>query len=336
MAPIDPKLLRQIFFLGILFILGGILFKELSFLVSPTIGAFTLAILLKRPMHYLTKTKKRSKPFAATMLMLGTFIMLIGSIASSIALVSPHIQISLEANHLQSILQNIDGLLQKYTGMEILTPDLISSFSSNAQSIVQNILSSTFDMLIGISFMYLFLYFLLFYVDSIEHALASVMPFSNKNQKIFIKRLYQLVVGNALSIPLVIFTQGIFAAFGYWIFGVDAALTLGLLTGLASVIPVIGTMFVWIPIGLYFIGFGSVWTGVWILAYGLIVVGSVDNFARSLFQYQLSHIHPLTSILGVMVGTSLFGLVGVIFGPILISIFILLVKIYREEMGIVK
>ncbi len=67
------------------------------------------------------------------------------------------------------------------------------------------------------------------------------------------------------------------------------------------------------------------------LIYGFGVIGTVDNNFRFTLQKKMGNVHPLITVFGVVIGISLFGFIGLIFGPILISMFILLVKIYMNE-----
>jgi predicted PurR-regulated permease PerM len=88
---------------------------------------------------------------------------------------------------------------------------------------------------------------------------------------------------------------------------------------------------VWVPLSIYTLSQGQQWQGIGIALWGFIAVGSVDNIARFALQKKLSDVHPLITILGVIVGISLFGFMGVIFGPILLSMFLLLTRIYNDE-----
>ena len=71
--------------------------------------------------------------------------------------------------------------------------------------------------------------------------------------------------------------------------------------------------------------------GIGIMLYGMLVVGSTDNLFRMIVQKRLANIHPLITLIGVVIGVPLFGFIGLIFGPLLISLFLLMLKIYRDE-----
>jgi predicted PurR-regulated permease PerM len=125
--------------------------------------------------------------------------------------------------------------------------------------------------------------------------------------------------------------QGLVGALGYGIFGVKEFGLWGFITGVCSIIPVIGTGLVWIPLTVYLFSVGNNLQGFGLAMYSIIVLSNIDYIARITILKKIGDVHPLITILGVIVGLSMFGFLGVIFGPLLISYFILLVKIYRNE-----
>ena len=90
-------------------------------------------------------------------------------------------------------------------------------------------------------------------------------------------------------------------------------------------------MIVWIPIGVSILLAGDLMGGLGMLVYGLIIIGGVDNVARFLLQKKLADIHPLITVFGVLIGIPMFGFWGVIFGPLILSLFILFFNMYRHE-----
>ncbi|HAD13369.1 MAG TPA: AI-2E family transporter, partial [Saprospirales bacterium] len=87
----------------------------------------------------------------------------------------------------------------------------------------------------------------------------------------------------------------------------------------------------YIPLGLLLLANGEEGKAILIILYGFIVVGSVDNIARMWFLKTINQTHPTITLFGVIAGLQLFGFIGFIFGPILISLFIMLIQIYHKE-----
>jgi predicted PurR-regulated permease PerM len=125
--------------------------------------------------------------------------------------------------------------------------------------------------------------------------------------------------------------QGVLAGIGFWIFNVQNPVIWGIVTGICSFIPFVGTMAAWVPIALLTFANGDINNGIGITLWGLIVIGLSDNVIRMILQKHLGDAHPLLTVFGVIVGLNMFGFLGLIFGPLIISLFLLLVKIYVKE-----
>ena len=130
---------------------------------------------------------------------------------------------------------------------------------------------------------------------------------------------------------MVAITQGILAYFGYLFMGVNSPLVLAVLVAFTTVIPIVGTSLVWVPIGLSAFLDNEITRGIYLLAYGLFIIGGSDAIIRFMLQKQLANIHPLITFFGVLTGLALFGFWGIIFGPLLLSMFLLLLNMYRHE-----
>jgi len=125
--------------------------------------------------------------------------------------------------------------------------------------------------------------------------------------------------------------QGFFAYMGYLIFGVENALLYAILTAFATILPLVGTMIVWVPLGISLLLVSDYVNGIGLIIYGLFIIGGVDNVARFLLQKKLADIHPLITVFGVLIGLPMFGFWGVIFGPLILSLFILFFNMFRHE-----
>jgi predicted PurR-regulated permease PerM len=98
----------------------------------------------------------------------------------------------------------------------------------------------------------------------------------------------------------------------------------------------VGTMIVWVPLVLYLYAIGIIWPATWLALYSFFITGNVDYLARLTLMKKMGNVHPIITVLGVIVGLKLFGFMGLIFGPLLVSYFIVLVKIYLNEFASIK
>ena len=99
-------------------------------------------------------------------------------------------------------------------------------------------------------------------------------------------------------------------------------------------LPVLGAALAYIPLSLLLFASNDPVKGAIILVFGLAIIGSVDNIFRFWLQKKLGDVHPLITVFGVIIGVNLFGFIGLIFGPILISLFLLLIKVYTKEFSL--
>ena len=159
----------------------------------------------------------------------------------------------------------------------------------------------------------------------------SILPFGEADRKSVLKEMNRIVTSNAIGIPLLAVIQGGIAMAGYFIFGAPNALLFGFLTCFATVIPLVGTALIWLPLVVYMALLGDWVNAAGLAAYALIIITNVDNLIRFMLQKKMANIHPLITVFGVVIGLPLFGFMGVIFGPLLISVFILCFDIYKRE-----
>lgn len=216
-------------------------------------------------------------------------------------------------------------------GMDILTEKNIEKITTKITEIVPPLLSSTASALMNIAIAYFLLWFLLIHAGEIERWLLKHLPFKPENRNVVLSEVKDSVMSNAIGLPIMGAIQGILAGIGFWIFGVADPLIWGIATGICSFIPFVGTMAAWMPLALLTFAAGDIVNGIGQTLWGFIVIGLSDNFVRMLLLKKIGNTHPLITLFGVIIGLNLFGFLGLIFGPLLISLFMLLIKIYIRE-----
>lgn len=331
---IHPNRIRQLLFLIALFFLGIIITKEMFFMLGAFLGAITLYVIMRNWMLKLVVDYKWKKWLAALTLIISSVIILVIPLAwiTSVAInkITPIIQ---NPTQITAILEQIHQYLISKFNIDILNAENIKKINGQVVPYIQTILGGTLNGIGNVFFMYLMLYFMLVEIVSLESWLRNHLPFKQVNSNKFISEFRNLVYSNALGIPIVAFIQGLTGLIGYWIFGVQEFVLMGLLTAICSVIPMVGSMIVYVPLAIYMLSMGQTWQGVAVALWGFIAVGSVDNIARFMLQKRMSNVHPLITLFGVFIGINLFGFLGIIFGPLLLSMFLMLVRIYIDEFG---
>jgi predicted PurR-regulated permease PerM len=196
---------------------------------------------------------------------------------------------------------------------------------------VGRVLNSSLLILGSVLMMYFFLFFLLINMNKMEASIVHYLPFKRSKILLFGRELVDQTYGNAIGVPMVCIAQGLFAYLSYRIAGVPEAGLWGILTGFSSIIPLVGTAIIWVPVTLYLLAENLQWQGIFVAVYSVVIMGNVDNLIRMVVSKRIGDVHPIITVLGVIVGLKFFGLPGLVFGPLLISYFILLLKLYYIE-----
>ena len=238
---------------------------------------------------------------------------------------------NLDPTQLVKSAEHIANLIEQRTGYDVLDTSNIMSAVSILPKIGQVLMGGISGFAINVAVLVLILYFMLIGGAKMEKYVYSILPFSDENKKNVLNEINMIVTSNAIGIPLLAIIQGLIALLGYWIFDVPSPFLFGFLTCFATIIPVVGTALVWLPLALYMTLTGDWVNAAGLTAYALIIITNVDNLIRFILQKKMADTHPLITIFGVIIGLSLFGFMGIIFGPLLISIFILCFNIFKEK-----
>ena len=333
MDKLKPSLVRQIFVLILILFLTVLIFREVLPYLSGVLGAVTLYVLMKKWMKALVK-KGWKPPIAATFLMTASFVgILVPVVLIAVMLTSKIGKAVANSERVLSALKEQLNNAEKFVGYDISGNIDTSAITGWISSNLQNLAGGTFNAFIAIGIMYFMLYYMFINRKSMRESLIAYIPLGQDNLRIIGEESNQLVKSNALGIPLVAFVQGIIALIGFLIFGVPDPFFWFVITAIGSMIPFIGTAIGILPAAILLFSLEQDWQGIALLIYGFTVVGATDNIIRLYVLERLASVHPLITLFGVIVGVPLFGFIGLIFGPLLISLFLLILKIYKKEYG---
>jgi predicted PurR-regulated permease PerM len=334
MNPISPNFIRQSIFILILILLGGLIFWQLKNFIPALLGAYTFYVLLRKWMFSLTVKLKGRTTLASFLLMAFSFLVILLPINGLLGILTSRILPAVKhSNELWTAAElMIHNVEQKY-GINILTQQNIRNLGEWGVNELQQVVGATFNGLITVAIMYFILFFMLIEAKMLESNLYKWLPLKEQNATFLKKHLNSLVLSNAIGIPLVAFLQGVVALIGYWMAGVQEPFLWFVATCVAAVIPVLGAMLVYVPLSIMLFTQGMTTQAIFLLLFGFLVIGSVDNIFRFWLQKRMGDTHPLITIFGVIIGLNLFGFIGLVFGPILISLFLLLIQIYAREFG---
>ena len=329
---IHQNRIRQVFFLIVITLLGLLLFLELYTFLPALLGAITLYIIMRKWMFYLTVKKRWRTSWTAALLMFLSLIVILLPIGVLVNMVTAKITFAVQhSNELVASLKKVVADIEQRFDIEIASDENINKLGNMITGGIPRLLSATFNTLGTIFFMYFILYFMLVNGRKMENNIYEHMPLRDENAVMLGKEVKNMVLSNAVGIPVIAVLQGIVALIGYLIIGVKEPWFWFVVTCITAMIPVVGAALAYIPLAIIFFANDQTGKGIFMLIYGFGVIGTADNVFRFSLAKKIGNIHPLVTVFGVIIGISLFGFIGLIFGPLLISLFLLLLKIYSSE-----
>jgi len=341
----------RIWIIVLLLLLCSILFFRLiKAFISPIVIALAFTSLMYPMYKWIMKKIKGKKNLAALLtclaLVLIIFIpmsillIILGNQASQLLdEVTPYIEklSTLTQNEIANYLHNIPF----YSYIEKLNVDwvAISIEVTNKFLKVVSFLINRYSPSVFIFFIDLFItFFCMFYFfrdgDKLVNYAKSLSPLGEEyDNKLFdnFTRISRATVKGTLIIGL---AQGSLGAITLWIFGVNTWLLWGFIMVIFSIIPVVGAWSVLVPVGIIQIISGNTWSGIFILIISTIIISNIDNLIRPYLVGKDAKMHDLLIFFSTLGGIGLFGIMGFIIGPIIASLFLSLLQIYKQEADI--
>ncbi|RMD57817.1 AI-2E family transporter [Candidatus Woesearchaeota archaeon] len=304
----------------------------LAYALTPYITAFFTAIIfftLFNSTHSLL-SRYFGKQIAAGLVIVLTILIavlpLILLIPAMLGQVGP---VASQASELISMIPDPD------TSIPSNIRDFLSSQISSAATFLRGLLISAIQSLgsatVSLIITYFTLYYLLTNKERAGEITLKIIPFKKESAIRLIEEFKRVTYSTIVATGVVALVQSAIFTATLFLLRIDGALIWGLLALIASFIPVAGIPFVWIPAMILQFAQGNMIAAICILIVGLILSNVVDNLLRPFIQKRIGALHPLTSLLGLIIGLPFFGMAGVVVGPLLISYFLLLVRMYREE-----
>lgn len=321
--------LKQIGFLIVIVCLCGVILSEMRYFFSSILGSFALYIMLRRPYKHLL-SKGWSSMWATTFLVIVTFLITVGVAGGILAIAYDKVT----SFHPQSLLENIrhiHEMVYEKWGYNIFSDDILAKAVSVVGNILPGIIAATGSIVANMVMMFFLLFFMLYQSNDFKESVVKMIPVTKESVELLKHETTNMVITNTVGIPMIMLGQALFAGVGYWIAGAGDPIIWGLATGFFGLIPVVGTGGVWLPLALNLLIGGNIWQGIFLLIWGAAVVASVDNLIRMVFMKRVANVHPMIALLGVILGINLMGFWGIIFGPLVLSGTLLLVKIFKSE-----
>jgi predicted PurR-regulated permease PerM len=327
MAFLDTKHQRAAFLVIALGV--GIVWALIPY-ATGIIGIPVLAVLFAPLYEWLVRHRVPPGPAAFTVTLLGAIVVIVPGILLAGLLI----------NEAQQVASNVlkSPILERLQAIQIRGIPVGPRIAEVGGKIVGWVGTSAFGLVgtatrltLNLTISFFGLYYVLKHPGDVWLDARPYIPFSKKNTETLGKRFKDVTVSTVIGTGVTAAIQGALLGIAFWILGLPNALFWSVVTAALAILPVVGSGLVWGPAAVVLILQGRPLAGILLIIWGAVVVGSVDNFIRPLIYRRWAAIHPLITLIGAIAGVSQFGLLGLLIGPLALSYFFELIRMYREE-----
>jgi predicted PurR-regulated permease PerM len=314
----------------LLLVLGLFLAYALRDYFTAFFGSLIFYTLFRPWYIVLVEKKKWKRSWSATLVLLVSFLIIILPAGLMVLQVAEKIvDLTKDPAFFNEMLDKVQHhpLYQKYVNPTMIKEQL-NQAGQWGLSLFSSTLNSVLNAIALLAVMYLVLYFMFVNYREMEQWLIKYAPFSEDNVLDFGEEIKNATRSNVIGQGFVSCVQGSLVGLSFWLFGIPEPLFYGLVAIFASFLPIVGSAIIFVPGAIYAFITGNTAGGTGMLLVGYIVIINIDNVLRLVISKKLGDAHPLITLLGIIVGLPFFGLVGLVIGPLLISFFVLMLKIY--------
>jgi predicted PurR-regulated permease PerM len=326
MAILDTKHQRAAI---LLLLLGAALIIALAPYASGLIGIPVLYVVFT-PVHDWLSRHVKPHLAAGLVVVLGIFLILVPGV-SLVGLIVSEAQ-DMAAGVIRS------PILDKLSELRIGGFDIGAQLATIGQKLVSWVGSSAFNLLgtatraaLNLAIAFFGLYYLLLRGGAAWQGIRPYIPFSSGNAEKLALRFKNVTISTLIGTGVTALLQGALVGLAFWAVGLPNALFWGVITGILSIFPVLGSGLVWLPGALALVLQQEYGRAIALFAFGAAVIGNVDNVIRPMVFRRWAQIHPLITLVGAFAGVRYFGILGLVIGPLALSYFFELISMYREE-----
>jgi predicted PurR-regulated permease PerM len=209
----------------------------------------------------------------------------------------------------------------------------IEGATSRAAGVAASVAALTASTMLGLFFEMLTMYFVLRRWDAVVMTAQELLPLRPDYTLKLLAEFRRVGRITLLSTVFIGLVQGALATIGYWIVGLPEPVFFGALTTLASLVPGLGSTLVWVPASIALALLGHVWMGIFLALWGVLVLSGIPDYVirPRLVGSSSGEVPALVTFIGLLGGTAVLGLKGLILGPVLMTMAIAVLRIYRDE-----
>jgi predicted PurR-regulated permease PerM len=328
------------FLLGIV-ILIAFKFYTIIYNFFPSIATGCVFAYLFNPMYEYLNKKTGKKSLSAFIIIFMIFVLILIPVSLIGSAVPDQIQSLFSEDtveNLRDVLNKAETIISNRFNISIseyyitdLLPRLILTLQEAITAFGPKMLISITAFLLY-AFMTIFImYYLLINSKYVIKVFKDYFPLNYNNSSILLKEMGKDTKSLILGQLMIAVVQGTLGAIGFFICGISGAILWGFVMAIMSFIPVMGSGIVWFPACLFLLAKGAYFNALGLFLWGALIVSTSDNIIRPKLTSSLGKLHPVTVLLGVFIGLKEWGLIGIVIGPLTISVLLILIKMFREE-----
>lgn len=220
------------------------------------------------------------------------------------------------------------------TDLTAMREKFTAALGAGSQMIASRTLSiglSAFDFVIGLGVMLYLLFFLFRDGNSLLKRVKQDLPLRPAQKTILLRRMALVIRATVKGNIAVAAVQGILGGLAFWMLGIPAPLLWTVVMAFLSLLPAIGAAIVWGPVAIYLLATGSIWQGLFLLGYGVVVIGLVDNLLRPFLVGKDTKLPDYVVLISTLGGIEVLGLNGFVVGPLIAALFMVSWEIFRKD-----
>lgn len=320
------KMLASILIIALAVFLGITLYPY----INGFFGAIIVFVLFKPVFEFFIEKWKMNKTIAALLILLLTILIVLipmGFVLNAIVGEVAHV-----FNSQGELIKQFDKINEMFPQVDLkeILNDQLDGVGEWIKNLALSSIAGIGTLIITLTIFFFVLFYLFVEQEKFEKILWAVIPFKKKNKEHLIEEFKNVTYSTVVTTGLIAVIQGVLLSISFLIFGVPGAIVWGFIGAILSFLPVVGVVLIWVPASLIYLFQANYFAGIGLFIAGLIM-SNIDNFLRPIIQKKMGKMHPLISLVGIFIGIEYFGIIGIVIGPLLLSYFILICRMFREE-----
>ncbi|HET9710903.1 MAG TPA: AI-2E family transporter [Pyrinomonadaceae bacterium] len=315
-------------------------------MLKPFIGVLAWAVVLVivfYPVH--KRLARRIKRRGLTALLSCLLVILVVvlpltvltmALAEELAKVVPNLPsyLSQLLNSQTSLLGRVSGWIEARFGVNTLGSQtfIIEQLKHSGELLLGaslNLMGNIVGGIVKAFFVVFTMYYLFRDGEKIAHKLPAALPLSGEQSEALIARTQEVVSASVYGVVTIAALQGLLGGIAFWVLGIPSPVLWAVLMAFVCMIPVAGSFLVWLPLSIYLMANGHWTKGVALIVWGGLVISTIDNFLRPKLIRNQTKLHELFVFFSVLGGISVFGLLGIVLGPVVLAITLGLLQTFQ-------